>query len=46
MDDSFAKGLRLLEVLSAAEKPLGLTEIAARCKLIKSHTHKFLRTLL
>lgn len=46
MDDSFAKGLRVLEVLSAAEKPLGLTEVAARCKLIKSHTHKFLRTLL
>ncbi len=46
MDDSFAKGLRLLEVLAAAEKPLGLTEIAARSKLIKSHTHKFLRTLL
>jgi IclR family KDG regulon transcriptional repressor len=46
MDDSFAKGLRVLEVLAAAEKPLGLTEIAARCKLIKSHAHKFLRTLL
>lgn len=46
MDDSFAKGLRVLEILAAAEEPLGLTQIAERSRLIKSHTHKFLRTLI
>jgi IclR family transcriptional regulator, KDG regulon repressor len=46
MDDSFAKGLRVLETLAAAEQPLGLTQIAEQAGLIKSHTHKFLHTLI
>lgn len=46
MDDSFAKGLRVLEALAAAEDPLGLTQVAERSNLIKSHAHKFLRTLI
>lgn len=46
MDDSFAKGLRVLETLAVAEEPLGLMQVAERSKLIKSHAHKFLRTLI
>jgi IclR family KDG regulon transcriptional repressor len=46
MDDSFAKGLRVLETLAAAEHPLGLTEVAEQAALIKSHAHKFLKTLI
>ncbi len=46
MDDSFAKGLRVIETLAAAERPLGLTQIAAQTGLIKSHAHKFLRRLI
>jgi DNA-binding IclR family transcriptional regulator len=46
MDDSFSKGLRLIEVLAEAEQPLGLTEVAQKCGLLKSHAHKFLRILI
>jgi IclR family KDG regulon transcriptional repressor len=46
MDGSFAKGLRVLETLAAADKPMGLTELADRCGLVKSHAHKFLKTLI
>jgi IclR family KDG regulon transcriptional repressor len=46
MDDSFAKGLRVLETLVGAEQPLGLTQIADKTGLIKSHTHKYLQTLI
>ncbi len=46
MDDSFAKGLRVIEALAAADRQLGLTQIAEHSGLIKSHTHKFLRTLI
>jgi IclR family KDG regulon transcriptional repressor len=46
IDDSFAKGLRIIEVLAAADRPLGLTEVAERCGFVKSHAHKFLKTLV
>jgi IclR family KDG regulon transcriptional repressor len=46
MDDSFTKGLRVLETLAAAERPLGLSQIAKECNLVKSHAHKFLRALI
>jgi DNA-binding IclR family transcriptional regulator len=46
VDNSLAKGLRVLETLAMADSPMGLTQIAESCALVKSHTHKFLRTLI
>ena len=46
MDDSFGKGLRVIEVLASSEQPLTLTQLAEQTGLIKSHCHKFLRTLI
>jgi len=44
-DDSFTKGMRVLEALALSEDPLGLTELAERCGLLKSHAHKYLKAL-
>jgi IclR family transcriptional regulator, KDG regulon repressor len=46
VEDSFAKGLQVIEALAIAETPLGLTELSDRCGLLKSHVHKYLATLI
>lgn len=45
MEKALIKGMRVLELLAAAEKPLGVTEIAEQLGLGKSAAHRPLSTL-
>ena len=46
MDHSFTKGLRIIEELATSDEPVGLTELAQRCSMVKSNVHKFLQILI
>lgn len=46
MNNTLVKGLGLLEVLSHSDRPLGVTELAARLDISKSNVHRMLQTLV
>jgi DNA-binding IclR family transcriptional regulator len=46
MNNTLVKGLGLLEVLAHADRPLGVTELAARIGLGKSNVHRLLQALV
>ena len=46
MDHSFTKGLLIIEALAASDEPVGLSELAQTCGMVKSNVHKFLQTLI
>ena len=42
---TLSRGLRALEVIAEAEKPIGMAELAARLGLHRSITYRIVRTL-
>jgi IclR family KDG regulon transcriptional repressor len=46
VNNTLIKGLGLLEVLAHADRPLGVTELAARIGLGKSNVHRLLQALV
>jgi IclR family KDG regulon transcriptional repressor len=46
MNNTLVKGLALLEVLAHSDRPLGVTELAARIGLGKSNVHRLLQALV
>ena len=46
VDTTLMKGLRVLECLVRADKPLGISAVAAELKLQKSNVHRTLATLI
>lgn len=46
MDKTFVKGLKLLELLVASDKPRGVTSLARDVNLTKSNVHRLLSTLV
>ncbi|MGO4157367.1 IclR family transcriptional regulator [Cupriavidus sp. YAF13] len=45
MNNTLIKGLGVIELLAHSDRPLGLTEIAARLGLAKSNVHRLLQAL-
>ncbi|MEI9992536.1 MAG: IclR family transcriptional regulator [Rhizomicrobium sp.] len=46
MDQTLARGMALLEILSAADRPLGVSDLARQARTTKSSTHRYLQTLV
>lgn len=46
MNNTLVKGLALLEVVARAQRPLGVTELAAQLGIAKSHAHRLLQGLV
>jgi DNA-binding IclR family transcriptional regulator len=46
MDKTLLKGLRLLEILAASDRSMGVTEIALLMNIAKSNAHRILQTLV
>lgn len=46
MNNTLIKGLALLEVVARAQRPLGVTELAAQLGIAKSHAHRLLQGLV